>query len=158
VSTVRWLVAGLAVLYLLVGAWLVRRVAQSRAELRASESWAPTRGRVVSSELQDLGKSGLLPRVAYEYEAGGGRYRSERIHHGDPHVYSFASTAQRAIAPYAIGAEVSVWFDPADPGRAVLERRAPVLVRDLVLLGLVTAVLVGLAAGLEWIERSVTPA
>jgi hypothetical protein len=43
-----------------------------------------------------------------------------------------------------------VFYDPADPTRAVVERSAPVLKRDVVLLTILTVVLVAVLASASW--------
>jgi hypothetical protein len=152
-SLARWIVLALAAAYALLAALLGRRIVRLRSEVRASAAWLPARARVVSAEKRIGFKGQSHVDLAYEYEADGARHRGTRLHLGEPSAYSFERGADAVLARCPVGGEVEVFFDPADPGRSVLERRAPVLVRDAILLAIVTAVLAGLVAGLFALVR-----
>jgi hypothetical protein len=92
--------------------------------------------------------------VIYEYEAGGGRHRGARLYFGESVAYNRRSRAERRLASLATNAAVQVFYDPAQPSRAVVERSAPVLRRDVTLLALLGAVLAALLALLAEAHRS----
>src|SRR5205809_920284 len=54
------------------------------------------------------------PRIWYEYQVEGRRYRSS--------TYCFGVHVERAEAAFLIGSKVRVYYDPKDPQRAVLKR------------------------------------
>jgi hypothetical protein len=64
------------------------------------------------------------PVVRYTYEARGRAYAAERISYGSPPQADTTDRgeARRQVERYPAGAAVDVWFDPADPARAVLVR------------------------------------
>jgi hypothetical protein len=89
----------------------------------ATRSWSPVTGRVLTSKV--VRKSGTnrytSPAVTYEYEAAGKAYRGETILPGWI-KNSGPRSAQRIVARYPKGAQVTVYYDPADPAKACLER------------------------------------
>lgn len=96
----------------------------------AAQRWAKTRGRVIVSKPASVRRTGvsgrpvveMVPSVVFEYTVGARRLRGDRI--------SIAENAgniavETAMERYAVGREVDVYFDPAQPSRAVLERDLP---------------------------------
>ena len=79
--------------------------------------------------------------VRYEYRVDGKRYTSDRVSIGENlGDYQVAET----LARYPVGARVAVFYDPADPGKAVLQKDAPPGVFRT--LGIFIAILVALFA------------
>jgi hypothetical protein len=62
------------------------------------------------------------PLVEYEYTVGGKKYRCSRIDVGE---MISGSELETVLSRYPIGAEVTVYYDPADPSKALLERELP---------------------------------
>jgi hypothetical protein len=97
---------------------------------RRMRAYATTRGRVIKRELARtsggnearFGKGGnYRPHVTYTYLVDGVEHTSDRLsyaHHGLRE--SLALERLRAIPD-----EVEVFYDPADPGQAYLERHTP---------------------------------
>jgi hypothetical protein len=90
----------------------------------ASRIWPSVEGRIVESRVVRTsgGKGGTTwqPVVRFEYSVAGVSYSSSRIAFhmkGGTTALASASTADR----YPMGATVRVYYDPATPGRAVLE-------------------------------------
>ena len=91
---------------------------------RASERWPETEGVITLSQLRHGRHSSrnndwtVVATVGYEYEVGGKRYVSERVSFG-----ALESDADRRtkVAMYGEGMRFPVYYDPADPRRAVLE-------------------------------------
>jgi len=63
-----------------------------------------------------------MPRVRYAFAANGRSFVGERISFGDD---TGGANTQATLARYPVGREVTVYFDPDDPGDSVLEREAP---------------------------------
>jgi hypothetical protein len=90
--------------------------------------WARAEGRVVRSlvarETEATGE-GTVDRfraeVRYRYEAVGAPREGSAVHADDRGSPSRAK-AERRAARYPEGARVAVFYDPAEPDRAVLER------------------------------------
>jgi len=61
------------------------------------------------------------PMVTYEYTVGGKTYVANRIAIVSK-VYNTKGTADAVLKKYAVGRQVPVFYDPARPSRAVLER------------------------------------
>jgi Protein of unknown function (DUF3592) len=95
-------------------------------ELRQAKSWVATTGRILSSgvetrrrrfrdepeELKDV------PAVTYEFKVGGRTIDGTRVSIGD----EAGLDMDAVLARYPAGAEVTVYYDPRDPTRCVLER------------------------------------
>ncbi|PWH15740.1 MAG: hypothetical protein DDG60_05315 [Anaerolineae bacterium] len=114
-----------AILGLLVVATLVKL-----HEARAAQHWQTTRGKITRSEIRSLRKRDIdgretvrsAPSIAYEYSVNGKRYTGERISLGENLP---ASDFEAVLARYPLRAEVTVYYDPAKPEQAVLERTLP---------------------------------
>jgi hypothetical protein len=91
-------------------------------------SWRRAEGRVVRSlvgrESEATGE-GTVDRyraeVRYRFDAAGAPRHGSAVHAND-HGSPSAAKAERRAARYPEGARVAVFYDPADPDRAVLER------------------------------------
>ena len=90
--------------------------------------WPSALGHVTSSEFQDGPLTGRFIRtttgraaVTYQYEINGRKMTGTRVFVGDEDVAS-AYEAQRRVRHYYPGVSVQVYYHPADPSRAVLER------------------------------------
>jgi len=90
-------------------------------------SWPRTQGRVVSSQLEDGPSMGRpLPVVShravitYTYEVQGQEWSSERVFFGDD-AFATGDGARDRVRKYEPGTTVEVFYDPSNPGEAVLE-------------------------------------
>jgi hypothetical protein len=108
-------------------AWL--RIYQRVASLR---QWPSVSGVVMGGGLRTLISvqafmlsQGRLhpraePRIEYEYQVDGQTYRSDKVRLG---TWSLSvRDAAQVIRDHAPGAPVTVYYDPTDPHRAVLDR------------------------------------
>jgi len=91
---------------------------------KASSSWPTAEGTVTISEVTrnssaDGGVS-YSPEVTYEYTASNQHYESYTIKFGE-NSYSSRRKAEGITSGYPVGKEVTVYYDPQDPGRSVLE-------------------------------------
>lgn len=91
-------------------------------EAQASSGWPSVTGRVTDVRVESntrKGKTRYKPLVRYEYEVDGRVLAGQRVRIPDMSAtYSSRVAAERV---YALGAEVPVWYDPANPERAVLQ-------------------------------------
>ena len=100
--------------------------ASKLVELRQAKSWVATTGRVLSAgvetrrrqfqdepeELKDV------PAVKYEFKVGSRTIDGTRISIGDEGGLDIDAVLKR----YPAGAEITVYYDPRDPTKCVLER------------------------------------
>lgn len=116
-------VLGISAVFFLVGAgltwwgWTIVRNA------RASASWPTVQGMITETDLEfstDEDGDTWTPRVAYTYLVNGISYENFTIKFGET-SYGSESTAREVLVRYPVGQAVTVYYDPADPDRAVLE-------------------------------------
>jgi hypothetical protein len=126
-------------------------------EARRMAAWPSVPGRVVASEsvvTQFRGRAlryTPAARIAYEYTIGDTVFTSERVGVQTLAVESGSEEGQRRLRDYPASAAVTVYYDPANPAVAVLERAAPTsgFIAGLWLLGLGLAVVVA-----RWLLRN----
>jgi hypothetical protein len=132
--TIAGAVCGLAFVLGFVGAgiFLIYRSLQSRKRAEASQGWPSTQGQISESRVAhsthtdsdgDTSDS-YTPTIEYTYQVAGQAYTGRNLTFGFTQGYGNASKAQAVLAKYPVGAHVSVFYDPADPQQAVLERKA----------------------------------
>jgi hypothetical protein len=106
----------------------------------ATRGWAQTTGRIVSSETEEFrarsdinspGKAAVGPyrsqyrqRINYSYQVGGLDFASDRVAFGGRTRGTVASIETGSVTRYPAGSSVTVFYDPANPSQAVLERDA----------------------------------
>jgi Protein of unknown function (DUF3592) len=119
------LVAPLAVLAGL-GVHLGRRARRAAALRSVAEAWAQTAGTVLSTTIQirRVGQSrSEIPVVIYGYQVDGRPYQSYRVRAGDETGrIRVIGDASSTLDRYPVGSNVTVYYDPADPANAALER------------------------------------
>ena len=101
-------------------------IIQSRAA--SSRKWPMVLGQVVASHVQaspgSEGGTVYEPAVTYAYDVGGRAYTSNRIAFGGFGSSSSVKSAQNHVNRYPAGSVVQVYYNPANPADATLERRA----------------------------------
>ncbi len=119
---------GISALFLAVGLLtLVAGVGQWRAG-RAAAGWPATAGQVIANETVRATQHGRsvtvfdAPRIAYRYTVAGRVYESDRVSPAALPVRAASAEGRRRAAAYPLGAAVTVYYDPADPTRSLLER------------------------------------
>lgn len=104
-----------------------------RERARRMTTWASVRGCVTGSAVVadgtfDDGSATYYPRISYEYVVAGQEYAGQRRSLIDVGVGRFVRGAPRRIVErYPVGSEVIVFYDPANPREAILERSDPVI-------------------------------
>lgn len=98
---------------------------------RRMAGWPSAPGRVVLSETYTGEFRGRAlryapaVRVAYEYTVDSQAFTGERVGQGPVPLEAASAESQRLLRDYPAGAAVTVYYDPADPASAVLERDPP---------------------------------
>jgi hypothetical protein len=118
-----------AVPFLIVAVVLFSIAGRGRGAADAAKRWTTGTATIVSATIEsrhshDTGTS-YYPYVVYEYDAQGQRYRNDRLNFGSAVGKGVAGWVQNDIAKYQPGSQHPVYYDPADPRQAVLERKAP---------------------------------
>lgn len=150
------LIAGIAVV-VAFQAWNAQRRAWT------ARGWLETSGRVISAGIRaeqvrqptSIGEryrmvTRYAPHVVYRYTARNAVYQSERMTLGTRLLHSDAEDAARIAARYPIGSAVTVYYNPADPAEATLDRHTSggTIVLWLVALGLLA--IAGMVAALAF--------
>ena len=109
-----------------IGYFIYKRSRQSGAARQISQSWTSTSGKVLMSSVQwgSGSHSGTsYPVVVYHYTVNGQSYQSQTIKAGDQYFnVRVMGQAQVTVARYPIGADVTVYYNPANPADSALER------------------------------------
>ncbi len=96
--------------------------------LFATRHWLPADGTIVTSRVDSRGTDSVngadteiarTPLVEYDYQVNGQPFRGDRIMIGGANS---ESELELVLGQYPLGAKVSVYYNPADPRQAVLER------------------------------------
>jgi len=115
-----------------LGAVLLWQGWRRQQKVNASMSWPYVSGRVTASSVRQVVERGdaqtrdttnYVPVVQYEYQVGDKTYQGNRFAFKEP-SFSSQRKAFKLVAGFAAGSPVSVFYDPANPQDAVLERKA----------------------------------
>ena len=114
------------IILVVLGIFLYRRSQQGKAAKAAAQSWPGTLGTVLMSSVQSKhsGKStSIYPVVVYQYVVNGKSYQSQTIKAGEQFFnVRVMGQAQETVNRYPIGAQVMVYYNPANPQESALER------------------------------------
>jgi len=137
---------GYMVICVVAGVALIAYSLFQRSRLRASGSWVPITATIAKAELLTSATTDSAEHrisVAYEYVANGVRYTGERIGFG-PRTYLRKKRAQVELERYPVGCTVTAYFNPENPGEAVLVREAPSNILYLVMGSCLLALVAGI--------------
>ena len=105
---------------------MYRRSQQGKATKEAAQTWPGTMGTVLSSSVQSRrsgNSTSTYPVVIYQYQVSGQTYQGQTIKAGEQFFsVRIMGDAQATVARYPIGAQVMVYYNPADPKESALER------------------------------------
>jgi hypothetical protein len=90
----------------------------------ASAAWPSTEGTITELGVRaerDEDDVSYAPEVAYTYAVVGSPYRGTRIVVGATRRYTSRSRAEAALRGFAMGQNVTVYYDPERPDEAVLQ-------------------------------------
>lgn len=100
----------------------------TRRKMGEIAQWPSTGGVVQRSYLEERsdseGGSTSYPVVQYAYKVGANAYQGSKI---APGMEVGGMGASKVIAKYPVNALVTVYYNPANPSDAVLEKNAPAL-------------------------------
>ena len=115
-----------------LGALLLWLGWRGQQKMKASMAWPYVLGKVVAASVRQVVERGdaqtrditnYVPFVQYEYQVGGQNYQGNRLAFQEK-GYNSHKKAFKLVAAYPAGNPVSVYYDPANPQNAVLERKA----------------------------------
>lgn len=122
----------LALIYAAIPIGIVVVMVLKYREVRRARAWPTTAGTVVTSTVASRvlspddpnynpGDTNVTnePRVEYEYTVAGKTYRGRRIDLGEK---TSSYELEAILDRYPVGTAVTVYYDPADPNTAVLDR------------------------------------
>ena len=140
-----WMVVGFALMF--PGIIAVATIVKV-AEVNRAASWSKASGRITRSELATEKRQDReveVPIMEYEYRVGFHTLVGKRV--------SFAEViagplARETIARYPVGTGVPVYYDPANPSEAVIERDLPTFVHSI--WGIVAALAAAILFGAWW--------
>jgi hypothetical protein len=93
-------------------------------DARASASWPTADGIVSSSEVDHStdaeGGDSYSPEVDYQYTIDGQNHINDTIKFGE-NSYNSRRRAEEITATYPVGRQVTVYYDPEQPDKSVLE-------------------------------------
>lgn len=104
----------------------------------AARAWPATEGHVIATQVRtDVSMAGdaspaqieasrrYYPEVSYGWSVDGASYSGSRYRLGTTHrKYKTRAEAEAASARFPEGSAIAVYYDPAQPGEAVLDRAA----------------------------------
>ncbi len=140
----------LALAALGVGIALIVLGVRTRKKTQASQSWSSTVGEITRAEVRtnistdsegDTTYS-YVPSVEYVYQVEGTPYTGKAIAFGASRSYSNRTKAEAQLGKYPVGGRVTVYYNPENPGEAVLERQA--VGTNFMTIGGVVLIVVGL--------------
>ena len=109
-----------------VGYFIYKRSQQSGVARQMTQTWPSATGTVLMSSVQwgSGSHSGTsYPVVVYQYEVNGKTYQSQNIKAGERFLnVRVMGQAQATVARYPIGANVTVYYNPANPAESALEK------------------------------------
>jgi hypothetical protein len=109
-----------------LGVFLYRRSQQAKVAKDAAQSWPKTKGMVLKSRVESRrtgNTTSTYPVVVYRYEVNGKTYESQTIKAGDQFMsVRIMGDAQKTVDRYSVGNQVTVYYNPAKPSEAALER------------------------------------
>lgn len=114
-------------IFAIIGVVLYRRMQQSSAEEKAAQSWPTTNGTILSSSLQWRGGAhGTQSQeaiVIYQYQVSGQIYQGRTVRAGEQFLtVRVPGQAQAIVSRYPASAQVTVYYNPANPSDAALEK------------------------------------
>ena len=108
-----------------IGYYVYKRSQLAKVAQQVAQSWISTRGQVVLSRVEVSGgeTTTVSPRVVYQYQVGAQTYQSEVIRAGSQFFnVTNSRMAYDTVDRYPVGATVTVYYNPANPAEAALER------------------------------------
>jgi hypothetical protein len=112
-----------ALIFLAIGAGLSFWGWNILNNAKASISWPTAQGEIIKSQVTHRSNSdgdSYSPEVTYTYPVNSRSYKSYTIKFGE-NSYDSKRRAEEIAASYQVGNNVTVYYDPKNPGNSVLE-------------------------------------
>jgi hypothetical protein len=112
----------------LISLALINSGLSARKSALASQSWPSVSGRVVDAKVirsASSGKSAVTysPVITYEYKVRGEHYHNSNLSFAGDMQPADSGYAQPVVNHYLTYPDVVVYYDPANPARATLDRK-----------------------------------
>lgn len=106
-----------------IGGWFVHQNRSSREMLQRSQYWPSVKGEVLQSHVKRHGGKNTTyeARITYRYQVAGRDFTSQSVTIGNQ-LQAGRKRAQARCDRYPVGSTPEVFYDPADPKSACLER------------------------------------
>ncbi len=119
-------------LTLAAGIGLLTYSLSSKKKAGASQNWPAAPGTVIVSEVRQSSTSDddgnikvhYYPHIEYTYFAGGQSNTGKQVSFGGIRGYNNPAQAETTTGKYPVNCSVMVYYNPANPHEAVLERAA----------------------------------
>lgn len=126
--------AGAATFLTIMGLFILRMAFLQKGLADAAKSWPTVKGNIGESGIETLKirsstsiygpwRSVFRSRIVYSYKVAGQPYSADRVAFGAVVTSSLPSLISGRTERYPQNGRVDVYYDPANPGSAVLERR-----------------------------------
>lgn len=104
----------------------------SKKKAGASQNWPAAPGTIIISEVRQGSTSDedgnikvhYYPHIEYTYFAGGQSNTSKQVSFGGVRGYNTAAQVEGSVNKYPVNSSVMVYYNPANPHEAVLEKAA----------------------------------
>ena len=114
------------VILVAVGYFIDRRSKMRDTAKQAAQDWSSTMGVVITSTVQvkrSYKSRSEIPVVVYQYQVDGKPYTGQVVKAGEQFFsVRIYGDAQKTVARYPVGAQVMVYYNPANPAESALER------------------------------------
>lgn len=115
-----------------IGAFLLFKAYKTRQQADDSQGWSGVQGQVTDARVDRTTRTdsdgdiqySYSPNVSYTYQVGGNTYYGDKLTFGFQQSFSSEAKAQAALQRFPVGGNVTVYYNPANPNEAVLERSA----------------------------------
>ena len=114
-----------AAVFAVVALLMIMHEVRAIGRAHASRGWIPTTGRIITSRPHTTiirpSLSTTAADVEFEYSMGGKTYRGRRVDFTGRASETHGPGVGEVLGDYSAGQPVTVYVDPAQPERAVLE-------------------------------------
>ena len=104
--------------------YMVQYISDERKAEKEASEWPSVNGTVLTARLVSHGSIRYradFPEVSYSFEVNGKVYKGKHISAGGE---MGGVTAQGVLDRYPVGSQVTVFYDPHNPKKAVLEKKS----------------------------------
>ena len=112
----------------IIGAVMIFLYFRQQKEAEESQNWSSTLGRITKTYMRqevsyESGNTIYYPEIEYEYEYLGIIYTGNRINFGGSSGNSNRKKSEEVLAQYPVNKTITVYYEPNNPEKAVLERK-----------------------------------